>query len=215
MSRKERTERERENRKNDIINTAELLFFSRGYENTMMDDIARKAEFSKTTIYSYFKSKEEIFLLVHLRGLVKRRALLQAMEKETTGIDKLRKFGKEYYTFYRKYPEYLRLQLYWSVYGINIKIINPEIVEAFKQENERGLTALRQAFHLALENSTNPLATDLDRLVSYYLQTLRVVINQSLFAVDPFNRYKDRDYYFRYLDLFLTSITAIAPKTKG
>ena len=88
MSRKERTEREWKNRRNDIITAAVKLFFSKGYENTTMDDIVKKAEFSKSTIYNYIRSKEELFLLVHLRGLRKRKVIIRAMDKEQRGYDK-------------------------------------------------------------------------------------------------------------------------------
>ena len=40
----ERREREREQRRNDIIDAAEKVFFSKGRDKTSMDDIAREAE---------------------------------------------------------------------------------------------------------------------------------------------------------------------------
>ena len=195
MTRKERRKQERENRRNEIIDAAEQLFFSKGYEKTTMDDIVKKAEFSKSTLYTYFNSKEELFLLVHLRGLKKRKAVVEAMEKEKTGHNKLRLFGEKYYTFYKEYPEYLRLQLYWSVYGVNLKKINRSIIKEFKLENERALAKIRQAFQMELKNSKHPSAVNIDRLASHFLQTLRTVLNQSIFPVDPFHRYNDAKYY--------------------
>ncbi|MCC7557829.1 MAG: TetR/AcrR family transcriptional regulator, partial [Methanobacteriaceae archaeon] len=41
MSIVERREREKKKRKNDIINAAERLFFSKGYDNVSMNDIAQ------------------------------------------------------------------------------------------------------------------------------------------------------------------------------
>jgi len=58
MSRKERLSEF--NRKN-ILDTAKELFLEKGVIQTTMDDIAANAEYSKSTIYAYFKSKEEIF----------------------------------------------------------------------------------------------------------------------------------------------------------
>lgn len=46
------------NKKLHIILSAKKLFTEKGYENTSMDDIASHAEFSKTTLYKYFKSKD-------------------------------------------------------------------------------------------------------------------------------------------------------------
>jgi len=58
MNKKERlTEFNRSN----IVATAKQLFEEKGVAQTTMDEIAKKADYSKSTIYVYFKSKEEIF----------------------------------------------------------------------------------------------------------------------------------------------------------
>jgi AcrR family transcriptional regulator len=46
--------------KNRIINAAYIIFNSKGYHNSTMDDIANVVGVSKASLYSYFKSKEEI-----------------------------------------------------------------------------------------------------------------------------------------------------------
>lgn len=48
------------NRKH-ILSAAKELFLEKGAAQTTMDEIAKKADFSKSTIYVYFKSEEEIF----------------------------------------------------------------------------------------------------------------------------------------------------------
>lgn len=63
MSIQDRREREKEQRRNDILKAAEKLFLSREYDNVSMNDIAREVELSKATIYLYFENKEELFFL--------------------------------------------------------------------------------------------------------------------------------------------------------
>jgi len=46
--------------KNRIINAAYIIFNSKGYHNSTMEDIAHVVGVSKASLYSYFKSKEEI-----------------------------------------------------------------------------------------------------------------------------------------------------------
>ena len=48
------------NRKN-ILEAAKQLFILKGITQTTMDDISKAADYSKSTIYVYFKSKEEIY----------------------------------------------------------------------------------------------------------------------------------------------------------
>ena len=46
-------EREKEQRRNDILDVAEKLFFSKGYDNVSMSGIAKKVGLGKATLYIY------------------------------------------------------------------------------------------------------------------------------------------------------------------
>jgi AcrR family transcriptional regulator len=45
-----------------ILDAAATLFQENGFERTSMEDIRKRADFSKATLYSYFPSKEELFM---------------------------------------------------------------------------------------------------------------------------------------------------------
>lgn len=47
-------------RRNEIINTAEMLFHTKGYEKCTVNDILKEVGIAKGTFYYYFKSKEEV-----------------------------------------------------------------------------------------------------------------------------------------------------------
>lgn len=47
--------------RDNILSAAKELFEAKGVEKTTMDDIAELADYSKSTIYVYFKSKEDIY----------------------------------------------------------------------------------------------------------------------------------------------------------
>ncbi len=103
----ERREREKEQRRNMILDAAETLFFTRGVENTTMDDIAEQAEVSKGTLYIYFKNRDDIFHGIHLRGLeILKGMFKQAIATGKSGIEKVREIGKAYYRFSQEYPDY-------------------------------------------------------------------------------------------------------------
>mgnify|MGYP002353582991 CR=1 FL=1 len=109
MGQDERKRQEKEIRRTDIIDAAERVFFSKGYENSSMDEVAREAEFSKRTIYVYFSSKEQIYFEIMIRGY---RLLIQMMEKSfhesnpQSGIDELRCIFFTFFDFSRLYPAY-------------------------------------------------------------------------------------------------------------
>jgi len=102
-----RKEREIEQRKDFILQKAEKLFLSQGYNDTTMDQIAEESEFSKGTVYKYFLSKDEIYLTLGIKAyqmIIEKTK--QFIEKEETGIAQLMAVGKAYHEFYKDSPEY-------------------------------------------------------------------------------------------------------------
>lgn len=53
-----------------IIKVAKDLFGANGIEQVKIDDVARMAEMSKSTLYVYFKSKEEIVNYISLEAMI-------------------------------------------------------------------------------------------------------------------------------------------------
>ena len=106
----ERRQREKEQRKTDIIDAAERLFFSRSYEDVTMDDIAREVELNKATIYLYFKNKETLYATIVLRGIqILKEKYSECMQKQGSGSVKVALMGQAYYQVSQEYPNYLRL----------------------------------------------------------------------------------------------------------
>lgn len=52
--------KEAEERRNEILDAAEELFGSKGYDNTSTNDILMKVGIARGTLYYHFKSKEDI-----------------------------------------------------------------------------------------------------------------------------------------------------------
>jgi AcrR family transcriptional regulator len=107
MGTAERRERERRQRRSDLIDAAEKIFFSKGFERATMEEVADAAELSKGTIYLYFKSKDDLYEAIIVRGLrilkLKFEAAVQGCVK---GIEKVRSIGMAYVRFSDEYPHY-------------------------------------------------------------------------------------------------------------
>jgi len=59
----------RNQKENNIIEAAERIFKSVGFKNAKMEDISAEAGITKVTLYSYFQSKENLYLAVTFRAL--------------------------------------------------------------------------------------------------------------------------------------------------
>ncbi len=71
MSTSSRKEREKERRREQILEAAEQVFRRKGYQGTTMGEVAQEAELSKGTLYLYFGSKFALFAELSNRVLTK------------------------------------------------------------------------------------------------------------------------------------------------
>jgi AcrR family transcriptional regulator len=58
-----------EERREEIIVTAERLFLARGYEDTSISDIVKEINVSQGAFYYYFESKEDVLIAVMMRQI--------------------------------------------------------------------------------------------------------------------------------------------------
>ncbi|MEA3422087.1 MAG: helix-turn-helix domain-containing protein, partial [Acidobacteriota bacterium] len=90
--RAERKEHIQQENKKSILKASEKIFANKGYTLATMDDIGREAQFSKATIYRYFRSKSDIFIKIILRSLEEvHQNLTEILTKKISSEEKLRK----------------------------------------------------------------------------------------------------------------------------
>lgn len=163
----ERREREKEQRRNDILDAAEKVFFSKGIDKATMDEVAEKAELSKGTLYLYFKSKEELYLGINIRGLkILRRLFDDAVNGQATGLEKSRAIGEAYFQFYQKYENYFNAMFYFE--GTELDISNEESFACQCHRDSEGvLNIVAQAIRDGIEDGS--IRSDLDPLKTSFL----------------------------------------------
>lgn len=119
MGVKERKEREKRQRMNDILEAARRSFEAKGFLNTTLQDVAKEAEISVGLIYRYFQSKEDIFAGLALKGAMQfdkdvdgilKRA--QSGRKKQQGAQVLGEIAERFFSFYGPYGEYFDLLMY-------------------------------------------------------------------------------------------------------
>jgi TetR/AcrR family transcriptional regulator len=105
----ERKEREKQQRREEIILAAERVFYSMGPENATMDDVAAEAELSKGTLYLYFKNKEMLHVEVARRAIILLNSFTsKAAEQADHAIEKLGQMGLATIQFSRTHPDQMR-----------------------------------------------------------------------------------------------------------
>lgn len=98
-----RRELEREFRKELVVKVAGELFREESFEKVTVEDIARKSQLGKASLYQLFSSKEEILVEVLCQALKDLSFSLQAECQGLKGKEALKKAVELQYDFYYVY----------------------------------------------------------------------------------------------------------------
>src|SRR5689334_21441251 len=109
MGTKERQQRERDRVRAAILAAARDLFVAEGYRNVSMRKIAERIEYSPAAIYSYFPSKEDIFVALAEEGVRLFAETGAAPIAALTPVDRLRSIVLRLYRFSVEHPPYFAL----------------------------------------------------------------------------------------------------------
>jgi AcrR family transcriptional regulator len=114
MAIQERKQREKKQRRESMIDAAEILFFKKGYDNVTMKDIADEVELNRATIYLYFENKEALCFAVILKGMRILNGMIKKNVRRTTARRMINAVGSTYYMFFQMYPQYFKLYNYFQ-----------------------------------------------------------------------------------------------------
>jgi len=147
MGIEERKEREKEQRRQQIIDAAEKVFAAKGFSAATMENIAEKAELSPATLYLYFKNKDALYASLNLKML---EVLVEKMEgvrdrKKLRPAEKIMALEKALYEVYQSDPlnviNVLRFQS-----SEELKNLSPELANQIKDDARKYLRAIAGIF---------------------------------------------------------------------
>lgn len=176
-----------EERKEQIMNAAWVVFAQSGFHKARMDDIAKQAGLSKGTLYLYFKSKDELgialldrMFALELEGLQSllaqdgpiRKRLFSHWEKIATQLEELGPLSAVWYEFYAETSRQPQVQRYFKGYFVQFRGVVEEIVrQGIEREELRQVDPGELAMVLVslsegatLMWSTDPSGFDLRKL---------------------------------------------------
>lgn len=104
----ERKEREREEIRRKILDTARDLFAREGYERVTMRRVADAIEYSATTIYNHFEDKDDVVKACCLEDFTQLLGALSTAKPPADPLEEIRQLGRAYAAFGRQYPNHYR-----------------------------------------------------------------------------------------------------------
>jgi TetR/AcrR family transcriptional regulator len=103
----ERRTEEKERRRAEILDAAEAVAASAGWDDMTMDQVARRARLSRALLYVYFTDKTDLLFGVSERAMsILARRCSEAAARHKRGIAQLEAIGRAYVAFSQEFPVY-------------------------------------------------------------------------------------------------------------
>jgi AcrR family transcriptional regulator len=152
MGIRERKEREKERRRQQIMVAAKKVFTEKGFNKATMDDIAGEAELSPGTIYLYFKNKEELYASLSLRILQYLQIRIEQVLNipQSTPEQKLDAMMEAMYDVYEFDPLVI-INMFHLQSSETLKNLSPELLSQIKDLSAKSVGALARIFEDGIE----------------------------------------------------------------
>jgi AcrR family transcriptional regulator len=151
-----RRERERQMRRQAMLDAAQAVFAEKGYADATLDEIAERAEFGKGTLYNYFEGgKEDILFAVFDDVIGEMEELIHTVFQEE--LDDDQSLRDAFHTFAERY--FGMIQDQQSLFLILVReahrmALSDDVdrAEFFQKQQQRLVDALTPVLEEAVEN---------------------------------------------------------------
>ena len=165
----------KEKRINDITDAAMEIFLKKGYENTTMESIAKKAGISKGGLYHYFKSKDMILMFVNQKISEEIEKIAYASMEMPSVKEALMFYIENYIRYWIEHP----VETTFLFLSITKILDNSELLKYYQQFTGDYMKNLEEGFKKGVElgefiphdtqTSAVTLAAALDGIICYMI----------------------------------------------
>lgn len=193
MGIEERKAREKERRRNNIIDAAEKVIFAKGLDQATMEEIAEEAELSKGTLYLYFRNKNELYMAITQRGSdILNEQFSKVFTGDHTGLELIRLMGETYLDFVKNNPDYFNAFVYYESLKDAEELENSKMAQTCEENRREAMNYMVRCLQIGMQDGT---IND-----SYNPKELATLIWASTRGITMIHHMKQSGHYFQMLD---------------
>jgi len=202
-----RNEKDIEYRRTTILEAAATLFVENDYEKISMDLIAKAVQLTRSTLYQYFKSKDEILLTIINENLAKGNHLYQeAVMRCKNPLDQLSAIAEVTYTN-NKSNRHLHA-IYVKIRPLNIlKTADTEQKELYRKSLDYRMQGTLYVLSAGIKAGLIRADKDPDLLVNYFLISMSNLVDYCIQLCATQDNTDLADQHFKdYIELLIDSL---------
>jgi AcrR family transcriptional regulator len=154
-------------RKDQIMNAAQVVVASKGYDQARMDDIVEKAQLSKGAIYWYYKSKKDIYLsLIDYWFNEYSEGVLKSLEDKDSSSEQLKSLFEYFVDQFDQNPDTFKIMVeFWRTSGLDVDF-NNKLQEIYSQFLEYIIDIIKNGINGGEFKEVDPRITALSILIN-------------------------------------------------
>jgi len=154
-------------RKDQIMNAAQAVVVSKGYDQSRMDDIVEKAQLSKGAIYWYYKSKKDVYLsLIDYWFNEYSAGVLRCLEDKNSSSEQLRSLFEYFVDQFDQNPDTFKIMVeFWRTSGLDPDF-NDKLQEIYSQFLEYIIDIIKNGIDSGEFKEVDPRITALSILIN-------------------------------------------------
>ena len=165
-------------RKEEIIDACAALYETMGFRDITIRDIGAKTSFTRTSIYNYFQTKEEIFLALLQREHALWSADLETLARQDTVLPAAEFADRMARTLEKR--------------GCMLKLMSMNLYDMERNSRLENLVAFKRAYADALQAVTGCLEKFFPRMTAGDIQDFLYAFFPFLFGVYPYTSHTDK-----------------------
>ena len=154
-------------RKEQIMNAAQAVVVNKGYDQSRMDDIVKKAKLSKGAIYWYYKSKKEIYLsLIDYWFNEYSAGILKNLDSKESASKQLKSLFEYFVDQFYKNPDTFKIMVeFWRTSGLDSDF-NEKLQSIYSKFLEYIIDIIKDGIDNGEFKKVNPRITALSILIN-------------------------------------------------
>ncbi|MEQ8523957.1 TetR/AcrR family transcriptional regulator [Gracilimonas sp.] len=178
MGTSERKEREKEQKKMLILESAEELILEKGLDHLNMDEVAERAEVSKGSLYHYFKNKTDLVLGICNKATVMlSKQISDVLTKDMPGIEMVYTIGATFLNFVRSHPEFFRSMRFFDNLKDTDQLAESGYIEMCQSNMDTSFTSMVRAIQIGMQDGSINNTYDAKELAILLWSTSHGMVN--------------------------------------
>jgi len=182
MGTTERKQREKERKRQLILEAAESLILDKGLEQLNMDEVAERAEVSKGSLYHYFNNKKDLVLGIcnKATGLLSKE-IANVLTKDMPGIEMVYMIGATFLNFVRSHPEYFSAMRLFDNLKDPCQLEDSSYIQKCQENMNTSFTSMVRAIQIGMQDGSIIDTYDAKELAVLLWSTSNGLVNLAYF----------------------------------